>query len=308
MSKRLDLRLLRYFSAIVATGSFTSAARQLRVAQSALSTHVRELEQRLGVQLLIREPVGVRCTAAGERLLEHARIILAQLARAEQDLLEERASPSGVVSIGVPSGAARVLIAPLLEAARRELPRVTLHIVEAMTGYLQDRLGAGRLELTILYGEPHETGPAEALACEDFYLIGAAADVEGECDIPLAELGTFSLILPGSDHNVRRIIMAAAQQRGCRLKVDLELDSLTSILEWVCAGRARSILTPAAFLSEWRNGKIRARRIVDPEVKRTVVLATSPRASQDAATRAVAQLVRTEVQRLSSSGAWPQRL
>ena len=74
----MDIRKLRYFMSVVEAGSFTRAAAQLHVAQSALSLHVRQLEERYGT-LLIRDKRGVRPTDRGAKLLSHAAKILRRL-------------------------------------------------------------------------------------------------------------------------------------------------------------------------------------------------------------------------------------
>jgi LysR family nitrogen assimilation transcriptional regulator len=77
----LDLRQLRYLLCIVRSKSFTRAAQVLRIAQPALSLHVRKLEQELGTQLLIRHSRGVEPTRAGEMLLQRAEWIIEELDR-----------------------------------------------------------------------------------------------------------------------------------------------------------------------------------------------------------------------------------
>ena len=65
----MDLRQLRYFTAIADYGSFSEAAARLRIAQSALSRHTSTLEQELGVRLFHRHPRGVDLTHSGTLLL-----------------------------------------------------------------------------------------------------------------------------------------------------------------------------------------------------------------------------------------------
>ncbi|CAH2405117.1 hypothetical protein MES5069_450066 [Mesorhizobium escarrei] len=127
----VDIRRLRYFVGIVEAGSFTKAAATLNVAQSALSLHVRQLEEGFGTQLLVRDRTGVSVTASGDKLLEPARIILKEIQLTEAELTNTVAAPSGEVTIGIPSGAARVLSGPLLESVRSELPRISLKMIEA---------------------------------------------------------------------------------------------------------------------------------------------------------------------------------
>ena len=82
----MDIRQLRYFVAIAEQGSFSRAAALLHIAQPALSLHVRNMEFDLGTPLLFRSPKGVVPTEAGEILLRNARIIIDQLAIAEEEI------------------------------------------------------------------------------------------------------------------------------------------------------------------------------------------------------------------------------
>jgi LysR family nitrogen assimilation transcriptional regulator len=81
--RKMDVRQLRYFIGVVEAGSFTTAAHRLGVAQPALSQTVIALENDLGVELL-EQPRGVRPTAAGMTLLDHAGIVLRNMERARE--------------------------------------------------------------------------------------------------------------------------------------------------------------------------------------------------------------------------------
>jgi LysR family nitrogen assimilation transcriptional regulator len=96
----LDLRQLRYFSKVVESGSFSKAANQLRIAQPALSQHVRHMEEELGVRLLHRGAQGVTPTEAGDRMLTHAKRILAEFAEIADSVRGEAIAPRGEVRFG----------------------------------------------------------------------------------------------------------------------------------------------------------------------------------------------------------------
>jgi DNA-binding transcriptional LysR family regulator len=72
----MDLNQLREFAAIAESGSFSKAARQLRIAQPPLSRHIRQLESELGVKLFVRTATGVEITPEGSLLLAQARVVL----------------------------------------------------------------------------------------------------------------------------------------------------------------------------------------------------------------------------------------
>ena len=82
----LDTRQLQYFAAIYEQGSLAQASTHLRVAASALSHHLAQMEARFGSALFLRKPRGMEPTAAGHRLYDHARSILRAVTMAETDM------------------------------------------------------------------------------------------------------------------------------------------------------------------------------------------------------------------------------
>ena len=88
----MELRHLRYFVTAAELGSITRAAEKLFIAQPPLSAQLKQLEEEVGVPLLVRLPRGVRLTEAGESFLEDARAILA---RAQQAAVRARERQSG---------------------------------------------------------------------------------------------------------------------------------------------------------------------------------------------------------------------
>src|SRR5713226_9825104 len=82
----LNVQRLRVLSEVVSRGSFSAAAEALSYTQSAVSQAIARLEQETGTTLVIRDRRGVRPTAAGATLVEHADVILGQVEAAEQEL------------------------------------------------------------------------------------------------------------------------------------------------------------------------------------------------------------------------------
>ena len=104
----MDLRQLRYFVTIVQTGSMAAAAKQLHLAQPALSHHLKNLEREFDTRLLERGPKGMSATAKGELLYQHAVALLRQAGNIESAMLHGTA-PAAVVSLGLPKTVARLV-------------------------------------------------------------------------------------------------------------------------------------------------------------------------------------------------------
>ncbi|MER9362713.1 LysR family transcriptional regulator [Mesorhizobium sp. M0500] len=301
----MDIRQLRYFVGVVEAGSFTKAAALLHVAQSALSLHVRQLEESFGTQLLVRDRTGISVTASGTKLLERARTILREIRLTEIELTNTVASPFGEVTIGIPSGAARVLSGPLLESVRNELPRISLKMIEGMTGPLEEWMAAGRFNLAVLYRTAESAGRMTVLAREEFYLVVPPGEPPFEDEIPLADLHAFPLAVPMRNNNVRRSVADVVAQHGCVLDVRFEVDSLSTIINMVMEGKAYSILAPSAIQREASQGQVRTVKIIDPVITRSVVLAVNPKDEQSPAVSAVRKLIPNVTRTLIESGQWP---
>ncbi|ESZ05873.1 LysR family transcriptional regulator [Mesorhizobium sp. L48C026A00] len=301
----MDIRQLRYFVGVVEAGSFTKAASLLHVAQSALSLHVRQLEEGFGTQLLVRDRTGISVTASGSKLLERARTILREIRLTEMELTNTMASPSGEVTIGIPSGAARVLSGPLLESARNELPRISLKMIEGMTGPLEEWMAAGRFNLAVLYRTAESARRMTVLAREEFCLVVPPGEPPFEDEIPLVDLHAFPLAVPMRNNNVRRSVADVVAQHGCVLDVRFEVDSLSTIISMVMEGKAYSILAPSAIQREASQGQVRTVKIIDPVITRSVVLAVNPKDEQSPAVSAVRKLIPNVTRTLIESGQWP---
>lgn len=301
----MDVRQLKYFVGVVEAGSFTKAAARLNVAQSALSLHVRQLEEGFDTRLLVRDRTGVSVTTSGAKLLKRARNILKEIQLTEAELTNRVASPAGEVTIGIPSAAARVMNGELLAMAVEELPGVSLKIVEGMTGPLEEWMGEGRFNLAVLYRTAESPGPTTVLAREEFCLIVPPGEPPFDDTIRLADLHAFPLAVPMRNNNVRRSVADVVAQHGCTVDVRFEVDSLSTIISIVMEGKAYSILTPSAVQKEITQGLVRAVRIVDPVITRLVVLAVNPRDERSVPVSAVRKLIPKVVDKLIDGGRWP---
>ena len=159
----LDLRLVRYFTAVADARHFGRAAAALRVAQPSLSRQIRRLEQELGARLLDRTPQGTRLTEAGEVFLPHAKALLRSAAQAAAQT-RAAAQPSRI-TVGYTTN---LIITPAVRNLRHRHPDAdvhTLHLAwdEPRAALLDHRVDAvlarlpfltSQLHVTVLYDEP----------------------------------------------------------------------------------------------------------------------------------------------------------
>jgi DNA-binding transcriptional LysR family regulator len=123
-----DLRLLSVLREVALRGSFSAAAEALSYTQPAVSQQIARLEKQVGVKLIERESRGIRLTPAGEVLVRHTERILAQLAAADEELLDVAAQARGRLRIGSFATAAGTIVPRAVAAFRRLRPAIEVDI------------------------------------------------------------------------------------------------------------------------------------------------------------------------------------
>ncbi|MBK8630753.1 MAG: LysR family transcriptional regulator [Sphingomonadales bacterium] len=169
---------LRQFLALVDQGSFTAAARQLRVTQPTLSAGIADLERQLGTALVLRERRAIRLTEAGVRLLAHARSIERDFHLAES-VARLGATPPAPLRLGVLASVSTDRIAAFAAHYADARP---LELTEGSDADLRRRLADHRLDaaFTLLRdGEMQEAVLEEgyAMLVSDRHRLAARADL-----------------------------------------------------------------------------------------------------------------------------------
>lgn len=141
------------FLAVARVGSFTRAAAQLGVSQSALSHTIRSLETRLGVRLLTRTTRSVSPTRAGEHLLQTVAPRIEEIEAELAALSEFRDKPAGSIRINTAGHAAETILWPKLEPLLREYPDIK---VEIMVDYGLIDIVAQRYDAGVRLGDQVE--------------------------------------------------------------------------------------------------------------------------------------------------------
>jgi DNA-binding transcriptional LysR family regulator len=147
----LDTDQLRSFLAIVDTGSFTRAADRVNKTQSAVSMHIRRLEEQLERDLFIKQGRGARLSVDGERLVEHARRMLQVEAAALHDIKGQ--GLGGRVILGIPDDYAEPFLPDIVGQFARLNPLVDLSIVCYPSVRLAECAAAGEIDLAVVTGD-----------------------------------------------------------------------------------------------------------------------------------------------------------
>src|SRR5881227_356091 len=152
----LNLSRLRVLCEVASRGSFSAAAESLSYTQSAVSQAIARLEAETGTKLVVRDRRGVRPTAAGATLIEHAEAIFAQIEAAEADLAAVLGVRGGRLRVASFPSAGATLMPLAIATFRERHPDVTLTLAEGEPEEIAPRLRVGEFDLALLFEFPGE--------------------------------------------------------------------------------------------------------------------------------------------------------
>lgn len=234
----LDTDQLRSFLAIVDTGSFTRAADRVNKTQSAVSMHVRRLEERLDRPLFVKHGRGTRLSADGERLVEHARRMLQVEAAALADLTA--AGLTGRVVLGIPDDYAELFLPDIVGRFTTRHPQVEMSVLCHPSTDIAERVRTGEIDVGIVT-ECAEIHGVEILREEALCWVAGlrAGPVEEQRPLPLA-LSTPTCAW-------RQVALSALEEAGIASRMFLMSTNYAAIAPVVRSGQAVTVL-PAVVM------------------------------------------------------------
>src|SRR5438270_10564475 len=150
----LNTGRLQVLAEVIRRGSFSAAADALSYTQSAVSQSIARLESEVGATLVVRDRRGVKPTAAGATLVEHAEAIFAQIETAEAELAAVLGVRGGRLRVASFPSAGATLMPLAVATFRRGHPDVALTLAEGEPEEIAPRLRAGEFDLALLFEFP----------------------------------------------------------------------------------------------------------------------------------------------------------
>lgn len=309
----MELRQLKYFLTVTEAGSLSKAASIASVAQPALSRQIRQLEEEIGVHLFYRHGRGIRLTEEGAQF--HAAIapLLHELDQIKSELGEASRVPAGDITFGMPPSMSAAIGAEIVSQFFALYPQVKLHLVDGLSGYVNEWLAAGRIDMAVINNA--RKAPyirMDPLLEVDLLLFGRKADIEAlapDTDVfSTRELVRIPLLLVGRNHGLRRELDSAMQRLGLELDIKAEVDALSPLKKLVREGYGFTVLPHGVILPEIGNDDFAFRRLVEPELSQRFMLAFSLQRPTTLAMRELARRVRVELAKAVADGRMVGRL
>jgi DNA-binding transcriptional LysR family regulator len=246
MNPPLDSRQLRAFATLARTGSFTLAAKELYLSQSAVSHSMKALEQDVGCRLLDRLGKKVSLTQAGEQLLHHAEKILSEMSEARASLEQLGKWGRARLRIGASPTACQYILPSVLREFKESFPRCLISVEPGDTPEAIELLRNNRIDLALAL-EPKNEEKMEfhpLFADEMVFLTSPAHPWAMSGRVVREEIPRQNYVLYNKNSYTFRLVEEYFRVEDMVLNTVIEFGSMDAIKELVKLGLGVSILAP----------------------------------------------------------------
>ncbi|WOC16746.1 LysR family transcriptional regulator [Pseudochrobactrum sp. MP213Fo] len=235
---------LEYFIALASEQHFGRAAEDCGITQPTLSAGIKQLEDMLGVMLVVRGSRFQGLTPEGQRVLEWARRIVGDARTMKEEMRAARFGVGGHIRIAV-IPTALAMVSELTTPFSEKHPNVTFSIIARTSAEVLNELNNFEIDAGITYLENEPLGRVTAVPIyrESYQLItSAGSKFSDREEVTWAEVGTLPLCLLTQDMQNRRIINKHLQDAGVSANPTLESDSMSVLFFHIRTGKWASIM------------------------------------------------------------------
>jgi LysR family hydrogen peroxide-inducible transcriptional activator len=272
-SKPMNLKDLKYLTALADTGHFGKAAERCFVSQPTLSAQLKKLEEFLGVKLVERQPKNVQLTEVGKQIVVRARRMLDEsdeiiaLARSNTDPL------AGKLKLGLIPTIGPYLLPRVMQKIRKAIPDLGLMLYEYQTEELLKRLRDGEIDLGIMALPVVQDGLETRTLYEEAFTVALPNHhpLAAKSTIKVQDLKGQTLLLLEDGHCLRDQALEVCSRVDVREAEDFRATSLETLRQMVVAGLGVTLLPELAVESPFGSQRgLTIRQFTKPAPSRTV--------------------------------------
>lgn len=258
-----NLYQLTTFVTVISEGSMTAAADKLYLTQPAVSQQIRNLEEDLGVELLVRGVRQIKATPQGEVLYEYAKKIINLTQQAEIAIKSIGAHMKGQLRIGTLNSLGLHLMSPIVGRLMRHNPDLMLKVDYDRGEELIKSYKKGLYDILILpdvkteFSSELENSEQKFVAKEEMWLVGSSKDEKMPQQISFKDIGAFPLVnfteeFPGFNNTVN----SKMQSAGLNLSSIFESANVGTLKRVIEAGLGWGFLPAHSIKKQVRSGRL----------------------------------------------------
>lgn len=276
----ITIKQMRAFVAVAKTQSFTEACEAVHLSQPALSIAIKNLEEEVGGQLLMRTTRTLALTAEGEAFLPTAQRLLADWDNALEEVHNRFALRRGKVALAAMPSFALNQLPRAIMAYRQNYPQINVAIHDVIAEDVIEMVRSGRVEV----GVGFDPGETEDLRFEPLFEDQLVAVIPKEHPLLVHERITWSQLLEGDfmalqrPSSIRLLMEQQLEERGINLSVQFEAHQLATVGRMVATGVVVGAV-PSLCIRQMQELGAHCRELVEPVVSRQVGIITRRRYS-----------------------------
>jgi DNA-binding transcriptional LysR family regulator len=236
MDINFELYKIFYYSAQLK--SFSQAATMLFISQSAVSQAIKNLEEKIGMPLFIRDKRSVRLTKEGEILYKHVEQAFNFIKTAESKLTELQNLNSGEIRIGVGDTICKYFLIPSLESFNTQYPNIKIQVINRASSGILSMLKNGTIDFgfVTLPVNDNNISVIDFISVEDVFVASNKFFEIKDRSISFKELLKYPLLTLPKDSSTRRNLDDFFKTRHIEIRPEIELESIDLLLEFAKIG------------------------------------------------------------------------
>ncbi len=258
----MDIKLEQYkvFYTAATSGSFSDAAKQLYITQSAVSQQIRSLEDELGVMLFARGRKGAKLTSQGELLFSYAKRAIEELEDAEALFGRMKTLDEGSLCIGAGDTLTRYFLLDKLSQFHHTYPGIKIEIINRVTGETLSKLKSGKVDVAFV-NLPIEKNIQNGLEIHeisklhDIFIAGSKYAYLKEKTLNMRDVASLPLVMLEPKSNTRKITNDFFNAHGITLNPEFELGSHDLLFDFARKNLGIACVTEE-FMSNHNNDDI----------------------------------------------------
>jgi DNA-binding transcriptional LysR family regulator len=272
----VNFELYKVFHTVAKTGSFSAAARELYISQSAVSQSIKNLEECTGSLLFVRGPRRVKLTAVGEMLYSHVEQACNLLNKAESKIREMQSLDLGEVKIGVGDTILRYLLIPFLQKFIQDYPNIKLKIINRTSLGIINSIKTGAVDLGIVTMpiSDNDIDAAELCEVEDVFIASSRFSSLENRPVSLEELAAYPLMLLQKESSTRKNLDSFFISKGIEITPEIELESMDLLIELARIGLGIAYVLKECAIQFVEKKQLFILQLKEPSPKRQLAIAS----------------------------------
>ncbi len=260
----LNMNQLRAFFAAAKSGSITKAADALMVTPPAITMQIKQLEETVGIRLLVRDGNAICLTKTGKEVFERAEKIFDNIHEMEGFFEDISTSKSGEFRIGCPETPLRRLM-PLITEFKKTYPGIRIILDQGSNAEMVKSIGDHRNELAIIRCRPNSSRlKTRVIWTEEVVLIAAPKSFHlSGLEISVMQLPVIPLIFRREGSAVREVVLEYFRKFKINPFVAMEAGSIVVLKEFVMQDSGLAFVERDAIEEELKNGSLKSVHILE---------------------------------------------